>query len=347
MASSGGSENLALTPSGRLEARLFAEPYRFDFFQAVRLLRGFYPDRTQVGLQQSPRSEVVHFAVQPTLVFPASQIQSLEPSPNFPPLMRVNFMGTIGPQGLLPIYYTELVIDRVRAKDYVLRDFLDIFHHRVISLFYRVWQKLRFQVGYEQRDSDQFSQYLFSLIGLGESKLQDPKRADFQYSLLCYSGLLAQQPRSALALELILLDYFGVPVKVEQFLGAWYSLDRESQCDLDDAFLDSQQLGFGAVVGDEIWDPQSRVRIVLGPLSLKQYLDFLPSGSAFQPLRDLVRFYAGDEFDFEVQLILKREQAPPCELGADGAAAPQLGWLSWSKTKDMQSDPSQAILQLS
>ena len=86
--------------------------------------------------------------------------------------MRVNFMGVVGPQGLLPIYYTELVIDRLRAKDATLRDFLDIFHHRIISLFYRVWQKYRFQVAYEQGDGDQFSQYLLALIGLGMPALQ-------------------------------------------------------------------------------------------------------------------------------------------------------------------------------
>ena len=345
MASSSGSENPPVESLRKLQDRLFAEPYNFEFFQAVRLLRRFYPEQNNVGLQQPPRSEIARFGVHATLVFPASEIQSLETRPNFPPLMRVNFMGTVGPMGLLPIYYTELVIERLRAKDPTLRDFLDIFHHRIISLFYRVWQKYRFQVAYEQGDGDQFSQYLLSLIGLGAPALQHRQEVEDQ-SLLNYAGLFAQQPRTALGLELILLDYFGVPVKVEQFLGAWYSLDKSSQCELDDTFFDSQQLGFGAVVGDEIWDPQSRIRVVLGPLSLVQYLDFLPSGTAFKPLRSLVSFYAGDEFDFEVQLILLKEQTPPCELGAEGATAPQLGWLSWSKTKPMHADPNQAILQL-
>ena len=347
MASSGGSENLAVR---RLENRLFAEPYSFEFFQAVRLLRRFYPARNNVGLQQPPRSEVVRFGVHPSLAYSASQIQTLEPRPDLPPLMRINFMGVIGGgtaaiPGMLPIYYTELVIERIRERDYALRDFLDIFHHRIISLFYRVWQKHRFQIAYEQGDGDQFSQYLLALIGLGAPALQHRQQID-DYSFLCYAGLFAQQPRNALNLELILLDYFGVPTRVEQFLGGWYSLDQDSQCNLDDTFFDSQQLGFGAVAGDEIWDPQSRVRIVFGPLTLNQYLDFLPSGSAYRPLRTLVRLFAGDEFDFEVQLILRRDETPPCELGAVGDASPQLGWLSWSKTKDMQFDPSQAILQL-
>ncbi len=344
MATASGTENLALVRSST-EHRLFAEPYCFEFMQAVRLLQLFYPHRSGVGLFRAPETEVARFGVPPSLTFPASQIHELEERKNAPPLMRVNFMGTVGPSGVLPLYYTELVAQRMMARDRTLRDFLDIFHHRSISLFYRVWQKHRFIVGYEQRDEDQFSQYLLGVIGLGVSSLQN--RQEFKdFALLYYTGLFAQQPRCAEALRLILLDYFGVPIEIEQFLGAWYSLDSNSQCNLDDFASDSRQLGFGAIVGDEVWDPQSRVRVVIGPLSLPKYLDFLPSGTAYQPLKALVRFFAGDEFDFEAQLILRREEVPPCELGGAGAAAPQLGWVSWSKTSELTGDQSQTVLQL-
>lgn len=344
MATASRTEDLAVTRYG-VEDRLFAEPYSFEFVQAVRLLRQFYPNRSGVGLFHVPQSEVVRFGVRPSLAFPASEIQEIEDVPGRPPLMRVNFMGLVGPLGILPLYYTELVSDRAGVRDRTLRDFFDLFHHRAISLFYRAWQKYRFQVGYELGDGDQFSQYLLDVIGLGTPAAQ--RRQDIpDMSLLFYAGLLAQQPRSAEGLELVLSDYFGIPVRIEQFLGAWYRLEPDAQCQLDDTVWDSQQLGFGTVVGDEIWDPQSRVRVVLGPLSLRQYLDFLPSGTAYRPLRALVRFYAGDELDFEAQLILKREEVPGCELGASGNAAPQLGWVSWSRTREMEYNPSETILQL-
>lgn len=344
MAATSGTENLALVRSS-VEDRLSAEPYCFDFVQAVRLLRHFYPNRSNVGLFESPTNEVVRFSVHASLRFPASQLQALEERPRAAPLMLVNFMGTVGPLGVLPLYYTELVAERLRQKDPTLRDFLDIFHHRIISLFYRAWEKYRFPVGYEQEEDDNFSHYLMDIIGLGTPGLQERQRVS-DHSLLFYAGLFAQQPRSAEALKLILRDYFGVPVQIEQFLGAWYELDADSQCNLDDASLDSQQLGFGAVVGDEIWDPQSRIRVVLGPLPLRRYLDFLPSGTAYRPLCSLVRFFAGDEFDFEAQLVLKREQVPGCELGAEGETAPQLGWVSWSKTRDVNHHRCDTILQL-
>jgi type VI secretion system protein ImpH len=351
METASGPENLAVARRG-VEDRLFAEPYSFEFFQAVRLLQLFYPNRANVGFFQAPRLETVRFGTRPSLSFPASQLYTLgaeetgrPPDPGAPPVMRVNFMGLVGPSGLLPLYYTELVADRASVRDRTLRDFLDIFNHRIISLFYRAWEKYRFAVPFERGEDDKFSSYLLSIVGLGLPSLQHRQILD-DHEYLYYGGLLAQQPRSAEGLELMLQDYFGVPVKVEQFLGAWYRLSEDAQCNLDDAEEDSQQLGFGAVVGDEIWDPQSHARIALGPLSLERYLDFLPTGTAFKPLRDMVRFYAGDELDFEAQLILRKEETPACQLGGQDGPRPQLGWLSWAKTVPMKADPGQTVLQL-
>ena len=101
------------------------------------------------------------------------------------------------------------------------------------------------------------------------------------------------------------------------------------------------------MVGDEIWEPQARARIVIGPLTLSRYLDFLPTGTAFQPLRAITRLFSGDEIDFELQLILERQETPHCELGTQGDAAPQLGFVSWAKSKPIDRDPADAILELS
>ena len=159
-------------------------------------------------------------------------------------------------------------------------------------------------------------------------------------------GLLGPQPRSAVALEQLLADYFDVPVEIEQFVGAWRSLDRETQTRFEDSEDVAERLGGGAVIGDEVWDIQSGVRIKLGPLPLERYLDFLPSGTAYGPLGTLARFYAGDELDFEVQLILQRQQVPSCVLGAEGHEAPRLGWATWVKSAPMGRDPADTVLRL-
>ena len=334
--------DLAATEVGE---KLRREPFSFDFFQAVRLLERFLPERTSVGRFAHPETEVARFSVQPSLAFPASQIQAMDCPENQPVQMTVNFMGLTGPQGVLPNPYTSLIIERLRASDSSPRDFLDIFNHRIVSLFYRAWRKYRFDVAYEQGERDLFSRHLLSLLGLGTEGLRDRQTVSDD-TLIYYAGLLAQHPRSAQALQQILADYFDVPVEVEQFAGAWYRLDRETQCRLSEESSESEELGFGAVVGDEVWNQQSKVRIVLGPLTLERYVDFLPEGRSWEPLRAWVQFFSNDEWDFEVKLILEREQVPACTLGAEGASGPQLGWVSWVKSAPFLRDPDDTVLAL-
>ena len=334
--------DLAATEVGE---RLRREPFAFDFFQAVRLLERFLPERTSVGRFAHPQTEVARFGVNPSLAFPASQIQGLDSPEDGQVKMTVNFMGMTGPEGVLPNPYTSLIIERLRASDTSPRDFLDIFNHRIISLFYRAWRKYRFDVAYEQGERDLFSRHLLSLLGLGSEGLRDRQLVSDD-SLIYYAGLLSQRPRSAQALQQILADYFNVPVAIEQFAGAWYRLDPETQCHLSEGSSDSGELGFGAVVGDEVWNQQSKVRIVLGPLTLDRYADFLPDGKSWGPLGAWVQFFSNDEWDFEVKLILEREQVPACTLGAEGTSGPQLGWVSWVKSAPFRRDPDDTVLAL-
>lgn len=328
-----------------IEQKLRREPHCFDFFQALRLLERFRPEKRPVGQFTHPETEVAHFRAHPSLAFPASQIQKAEWPEEGPVEMTVNFMGLTGPEGVLPNPYTSLIIERQREGDNSLRDFLDIFNHRMISLFYRAWRKYRFDVASERDERDRFSRQLLSLLGLGTDGLRD-RQIVSDDSLIYYSGLLSQHPRSAQALQQILADYFDVPVAIEQFSGGWYRLDRATQCRLSEEQSDSGELGFGAVVGDEMWNQQSRVQIVLGPLSLERYSDFLPEGKSFKPLRSWVRFFSNDEWDFEVKLILDREQVPACTLGMEGVSGPQLGWVSWVKSVPFGRDPADTVLAL-
>lgn len=345
MAAEGGATGLAVERYG-LDATLAEHPYLFDFFQAVRLVERMSPGRNPVGGFAQPGTECVRFGAHNSNCFPASEIQAFEWRQSAPARMMVNFMGLTGPEGALPIYYTQLVAERSRVRDNTLRDFLDIFNHRIVSLFYRAWEKYRFDVDYERTGRDQLSRHLLELIGLGTRGL-DNRQPVPDYSLAFYTGLFACRVRCALSLQNALEDYFGVPVEVIQFAGAWYKLDRPTQTCLERGeSTESERLALGAVVGDEVWDEQARVRIKLGPLSLEQYLDLLPTGSAHASLRALARFYGRDEIDFEVQLVLARNDVPPCELGREDGSAPRLGWLSWAKSSPMREDANQTVLQL-
>lgn len=316
----------------------------FEFFQAVALLQRLRAQSEPVGQFSKPEEEAVRFRVNNALGFPASQIQSIDWQEQGQPEMMVNFMGLTGPNGVLPYCYTELILERLRAKDRAMEAFLDIFNHRIISFFYRAWEKYRFPTTYYRGDNT-FTHHLLDLIGLGTPGLSN-RQAVPDTALLHYTALFSAQARSAEALEAILGGYFDVPVEVEQFAGAWYRLNPSSQCSMQDEESDSEKLGEGVVVGDEIWDQQSRVRVCLGPLSLEQYSSFLPGGAAFEPLKALVRFFSNDEFDFEVKLILQKEDVPKCEVGGEDRAAPRLGWISWLKSAPLGHNPGDTILNL-
>jgi type VI secretion system protein ImpH len=324
----------------------FAEdPCGFEFFQAVTLLQRLSAGLQPVGGFSQPEEEAVHFRVNPRLGFPASQIQSIEVPLDGPPEMMVNFMGLTGPSGALPYTYSELILERIRAKDHGLAAFFDIFNHRAISLFYRAWQRSRFPVTYSTGPRDLFTRYLLDLIGLGTDGLRNRQEIEDE-ALLHYASLVAMQARSATALEQIIEDYFEVPVEIQQFTGAWYGLDDATQCAMTDTDSPSCQIGCGAVVGDAVWDRQARVRIRLGPLSMERYCDFLPEASAYTALRSLTRFFSNQSLEFELQLVLDRTQAPGTELDFEATNAVRLGWVSWLKTAPLGMDPDDTILTL-
>ena len=343
MAAESGTANLDLIDRA-LAARLERDACEFQFFQMLRILERLQPDKSPVGRFVRPGEEVARFGAHAHLAFPASEIQRLTWPEGGPPRIVVNFMGLTGPLGVLPLYYTEFLMQRIRAKDFTLRDFLDVFNHRFISLFYQAWEKYRFHIAYERGERDRFSHHLFDLIGMGTPGLSN-RQAVPDDALIFYTGLLSLHPRSASALRNLLMDYFEIPVGVEQFVGSWYSLVEDTQCFFEHGQTYSEQVGVGAVVGDEIWDQQSAIRVILGPLTLRQYLDFLPNGSAHEPLRALLRFFSGPSMDFEVKLVLKRGEVPFCELGGLGDASPQLGWTTCGKTRAMTRDPGDCILR--
>lgn len=301
-------------------------PGSFDFFQAVRLLR-----------IMSPNGDAVRFHANPALDFPPSQIETLELSEG-PAQLTVNFLGLVGPIGALPYFYSELVNDRVRAKDPTLKAFLDIFHHRLISLFYEAWEKHRFPALWERDAPDGVSTALRALLGLGSPGLRGRQKVSDNV-LMFYAGLLALQSRPAAALQQLLENYFQVPAMVDQFSGAWYMLPLAQQCRLGSETC-FEQLGMGAIVGDAVWNQQSRVRVRLGPMPLARYREFLPGGNAYSEAEALIDFFANRQFDFEVQLALNREDVPAFELGAELP----LGWCSWLKTEEFVDDPDDAIL---
>lgn len=318
---------------------LFAEGYKFDFYQAVRLLEMLIPDSESAGEGSDPREEAVRFRSNNTLSFPASDVQEVAPpvEPGHPARMEVNFLGLAGAHGPLPHPFTELILERVRQRDTALRDFLDIFNHRLVSLMYRTGKVHRLSLTSKSPEQSPIAGFLYSFLGLGTPSLRKRMKIEDR-ALLFYSGLVCQEPRSAAGLERILADYFQVKASLKPFQGKWRNLEPSQWTRLGRAGT-NQTLGQSAMLGTRFWDQQGSVQVELGPMTFLQFLDFLPNGSAYQPLGELVRFYAGMEFDFRFTLKILPFHVPQSRLGRA-----RLGWTSWLKTQFFEDQGAQVTL---
>jgi type VI secretion system protein ImpH len=325
----------------KIRKMLDEEPFRVRFFQAVRMLQRIEHTRRPVGYFVAPGMEAIRFSSLPTLNFPPSEIYSITRGADGQAQMKVQFMGICCAISCLPAPYTEHLLALMREKNFAMTEFFDVFNHRLISLFYRGWEKYRFYIGFERGSEDAISPRLMDLLGLGAPGLAE-ELGIAEIACLSYFGLLGRHARPAESLRRILEDYFEVPVAIHQFAGAWRALPVENQTSLTGFGGASERLGVGVVAGDEVFDQHGRIRIALGPMRFDRYLEFLPGRDANRELQAWFRFYANGNYEAEVQLILDRRDAPACELGDTGREQPRLGYVSWLKTRPLGRDPADA-----
>lgn len=325
-------------PDTALRKLVFEEFHGLSFFRAVQLIE-LLDSRRQVGESLSPAEEPVRFRVKPGLGFPPSDIADVrEIAEEKSVEMMVTFMGLLGASGALPGCYTTLAMERLAAKDTALTSFLDIFHHRLISLFYLGWKKNRFAARCLAEKRDRCTTYFLSLIGLGTGGLTGKVGLESD-SLIYFGGQLSRQVCSVGTIEATVAYFLEMPTRVEQFI------DRKIEIELEDRTrlgLANSRMGVDAVCGRQAWENQTRFRLDIGPLSYRQFQRLMPNGDLLKPLVSLVNYLAGVEYEFEVRPRLKRDEVPGFVIGKPAPDSPRLGWSTWMKTPGvpMGKDPA-------
>jgi type VI secretion system protein ImpH len=316
MASEDGRPARALALLKALES----EPHRFDLFQALRRLECAHPDRPRLGEAGAPAEEPVRVGQEPSVAFPDRTIASLEQGDGPPRLSTFTF-GVFGPNGPLPLHLTEYARDRMlNAQDPTLARFLDIFHHRMATLFYRAFADAEPTISLDRPAADRFAVFIGSLFGTGSPSTRNrgllPDRTK-----LHYAGLLAAQARNADGLAALVGDLFRVAARVEQFVGEWVDVPEGERSRLGGK---NCSLGVDVLLGARTWLCAGRFRLVLGPLRRAQFDRFLPGAPDLVSLAEVVRTYAGDELTWDLELALARPDWRSLALGAS-----RLGWDSW------------------
>ena len=325
-----------LLPRAPLDC-LLAEPERYSFFQSVRLLYRAHGLPSQAG--SAAAHDMLRFTVPATLNFPTSELHALVRANTLegePPryTMSVNFLGLTGPSGILPRHYTEWLMAQQKARDPATRDFMDIFNHRMLSLFWRAWAKHRSELGQETAgQSSGVLRHVYDLIGLGTPALHalvEPRKGRAVTSKLpsaalgYYSGLVAQHPHGVGALAQVIGDVVNAHVEVIGCYGTWQNIPLRDRTRLGRA---NQRFGDGCVLGSRFWDRQTTVRVRIGPMRLRGFEAMLPERGLLESVVELLRFLTGLALDLDIQLVLQAEAVRRARIG--GTSPVRLGWNSW------------------
>jgi type VI secretion system protein ImpH len=293
-----------------------ARPWDFDFYALMRRIDALRPHQPALGLAQRPSQEALRLGQVPELDFAPAALARFDRKGDRPPLLGVRFFGLLGPHGPMPLHLTEYVRERLHQRsDPTAARFLDVFHHRMTSLFYRAWAQSQPVVQQDRPKDDRYATWLGATFGLNRHL----PAADSvpESAKLFQAGLIASRSRHPEALTKVLRQYFGVPVALEPHVGQWLSVAAEDRSRLgfarnrpERSQVPHAELGLSANAGHKVWDRQYKFRLRFGPLTLQQYLDFLPGGRAFQPLGDWVRILAGQDLQWDAQLVLRKNEVP-------------------------------------
>ncbi|MGL5002024.1 MAG: type VI secretion system baseplate subunit TssG [Casimicrobium sp.] len=338
------AEHASLAHTGQMEdlwTALEHAPYSFDLFFTLRMIEGRQRDLPRLGKAMHPYEERVRIGQQPTLVFAPATLAHAERIGNADGVGKIwqYAFGLFGPNGPLPTHLSELAHERTtHAKDKTLVSFADIFHHRATVLFFRAWANAQSTNSLDREDDDSFTRYVGSLIGYGVPALEGRDRVT-PHALRHVSGHFVRQTRNAEGLEQSLRIVLQTPAAVEMWRFGWLELDAPEQTQLGRLGAD-KGLGVGAVAGRRVPDRQHRFRLRLGAMPLGKYQQMLPIGQQFQHIIDWVRNYIGYEFEWDLQLVLRRDEVPSAQLGRHT----QLGWTSWLTQTKRENDADDLVL---
>ena len=321
---------------------LEAEPHRFGFIAALRKLECLYDDRPRLG--ESPRAadDAVRLGQDPSLAFAPRPIAGFKAgTQSTPDRLNTFFFGLFGPNGPMPLHLSEFVHSRdLNDGDRTFRAFADLFHHRLLSLFYRASVNGEPTINLDRRDENRFDMFIGAFLGVGPEEFRD--RDALPHSAKLHNAAhLAMQTRPADAFVDLLENFFELPFALEQLVGEWLTLADEDVTRLG-VPSGACILGGSAILGKEIWSCQHRFRVVCGPLSLDEFNRLLPGESGVSALEAAVRNFAGDEYAWDVKLVLRKEDVPGINLGETG----QLGWTSWLGERQQSTDADDVIIDL-
>lgn len=308
------------------------EPEEIGFFE---LLRRLEREGLRFGRAGGPEKEPARLGQRARLAMATRDIASFTgPGEHSPTKVEVEVLGLLGPEGAMPLHMTRWIMARQSERwfgegaagvtaDTTFLDFVNMLQHRQIAFFWRAWGDQHPEVGVEHDGGGRVMAMLETLAGVGLPGVRQANRRTADPDLaLRQATSLGHQVNGVERLTGYLTDLLQVPVRIREFVGHWLEIPPPLQTRLGRQHCG---LGKGALIGARVFQRQDRAELCLGPLSLARYLGLIRDGKALAAIRRAIRFVAGADVEYDLRLMLARDEVPEPRLGS--AALGRTTWL--------------------
>ena len=314
-------------------AEITSHLHKYSFFSILRHLEGSQDTSVPlIGETSSPTQDLFRLYQNPSMSFTYKNIDSISLKSNKFQI-AINEIGLLGANSPLPSHLIEFIFQRKHQYgDGAWADFVNMLQHRVLTMFYRSWMNAQSVLSLENKGANKFSRYIASLAGFAVFDEQRPHQYVEHFSKLYFAGYSLQRNRSTDSFQDLLSQYFSLPIHIEENIGQWFELPKEEQTCL--GVKGQYNLGDGLIVGSKIYDVQTKFRIIIGPLGLDEFESFFKGSLNSKRLIEWVRFYVGEEYDWDVQLVLAKPDIPQLVLGGRN----KLGLTTWLGAIDTDED---------
>ena len=306
-----------------LPEQILETPEAFDLDQLIYIVESIRTNAIALGEDSDPSREAIRIRSKFTMHQEGTEVDHITVgnTPSRLPEVTINTVCIGGLNGPLPIPFTEILLDQAKQKDFSGYHFLDIFHHRLVSM----WHRLR------KRTYPHLYKSPPTTTPLG--KLQEDLSGFKQQGNIPHQLFFDhfwRRSRSLVSLIQMIERFFNIKTSIQPFEGTWRTVDisEGSKIGIKGQF---QILGKNAILGLRCWDQTAGFTITIYLLDWETTQQFLPftdaslGGENYSRLKQLLISYMG----ILPKVFLKLSLEPNQNKGTILNKKYGLGWNSW------------------
>ncbi|MDR3433878.1 MAG: type VI secretion system baseplate subunit TssG [Rouxiella aceris] len=272
----------------------------FNFYRFCQLVEQLSAGGKAPGSSFSLSDDAVRFRPHPGMGFPVSELKCTQENAPYPPTVRTTFLGLYGTDSPLPTSYIDDIAKHCEGHEH-LEAFLDIFNHRIMTQYYRIWRKYSYPATFKDGGTDSISQNLMALSGITAFPgLPASRLLAMLQPMVCATrtaeGIAGVIGTQAPATRVTVDPHLPVPIPVRE--AAKLSVNSRVT------------LGDGPVIGQITYINHRCIGVTLYTEDTQEAKGWLPGGQLREDVFALLRVYLGNKYDARLQLTLPIDLVP-------------------------------------